>query len=62
MIIDCTTPVPPEPPMRDVAMVEHVAEAAAFKDILAELHTAAAACRDGETRVGEAAPGEEEKR
>jgi vanillate/4-hydroxybenzoate decarboxylase subunit C len=62
VIIDCTTPVPPEPPMRDVAMVEHVAEAAAFKDILAELHTAAAARRDGEAQVAAVAADEEAKR
>jgi 3-polyprenyl-4-hydroxybenzoate decarboxylase len=40
VILDCTTPVPPEPPMRDVAMVEHVPEAGAYAGILLELQKA----------------------
>ncbi len=41
VIIDCTTPVAPEPPMRDVAMVGHIDEAEGFKDILAHLQARA---------------------
>lgn len=40
VILDCTTPVPPEPPMRDVAMVEHVPEAQAYMDVLLGLQKA----------------------
>ncbi len=40
VILDCTTPVPPEPPMRDVAMVEHVPEAQAYMDVLLGLQEA----------------------
>ncbi len=40
VILDCTTPVPPEPPMRDVAMVEHVPEAQAYMDVLLSLQKA----------------------
>jgi UbiD family decarboxylase len=43
VIIDATTPVPPEPPMRDVKMVDHVDAAARFKDVLFDLQAAAAA-------------------
>jgi 4-hydroxybenzoate decarboxylase len=39
VIIDCTTPVAPEPPMRDVKMVDHVEEAARFRDVLAGLQS-----------------------
>ncbi|WP_428559516.1 MAG: UbiD family decarboxylase [Solidesulfovibrio sp. DCME] len=43
VIIDCTTPVAPEPKMRDVKMVELIPEAAPFMKILSELHQKAAA-------------------
>lgn len=45
VIIDCTTPVAPEPKMRDVKMVELIPEAADFQKILAELHQKAGLAR-----------------
>ncbi len=50
VIIDCTTPVAPEPPMRDVKMVDHVEEAVRFRDVLADLQSRAAVEREGESR------------
>ena len=45
VIIDCTTPVAPEPKMRDVKMVELIPEAAAFQKVLTELHHKAGVIR-----------------
>jgi UbiD family decarboxylase len=45
VIIDCTTPVAPEPKMRDVKMVELIPEALAFKEKLAQLHQGLAGAR-----------------
>ena len=50
VIIDCTTPVAPEPPMRDVKMVDHVEEAASYKDVLFDLQSRLGAERGGESR------------
>ncbi len=44
VIIDATTPVAPEPKMRDVKMVGHIPEAAAFQKIISDLHQKAG-CR-----------------
>mgnify|MGYP002352533596 CR=1 FL=1 len=38
VIIDATTPVAPEPKMRDVKMVGLIPEAAAFQKIISDLH------------------------
>lgn len=43
VIIDCTTPVAPEPKMRDVKMVELIPESAAFQKILSDMHQKIAA-------------------
>jgi UbiD family decarboxylase len=45
VIIDCTTPVAPEPKMRDVKMVELIPESAAFQKVLADLHQMAGVAR-----------------
>lgn len=42
VIIDCTTPVPPEPPMRDLRKVGDIEGAAHFQRLLAELQRRAA--------------------
>ena len=43
VILDCTTPVPPEPPLQDVHMVELIPQAEAFRTILSDLQSAARA-------------------
>lgn len=43
VIIDCTTPVAPEPLMKDVVMVEHIPEAQYFQELLATMQAKALA-------------------
>lgn len=44
LVIDATTPVAPEPLMREVRMIDNVSEAARFRDMLAELRNITRLC------------------
>lgn len=45
VIIDCTTPINPEPQLRDVVMIDDIPESAGMQKILADLHDAAKASK-----------------